>query len=121
MHSHLERPKLRRPKASYRRRTGEALPRAEKFGDLITADHKVLSEGCESGDNHHTLSWYKILPPNGFNLIRMALLLTLLFGRNGPLWDVPGDAGARFLAFSRFEPPFWVSKKHRIWSVQKII
>ena len=39
-------------KASCRRRTGEALPRAEKFGDLITADHKVLSEGGESRDNH---------------------------------------------------------------------
>ena len=34
------------------RRTGEALPRAEKFGDLLTADHKVLNEGCESRDNH---------------------------------------------------------------------
>ena len=27
-----------------RRRTGEAVPRAEKFGDLITADYKVLNE-----------------------------------------------------------------------------
>ena len=27
------------------RRTDEAVPRTEKFGDLITADHKVLSEG----------------------------------------------------------------------------
>ena len=35
-----------------RRRTGEAPPRAEKFGFLITADHKVLSEGCESRNNH---------------------------------------------------------------------
>ena len=35
-----------------RRRIGEAVPRAEKFGDLITADHKVLNEGCESRDNH---------------------------------------------------------------------
>ena len=26
--------------------------RAENFGDLITADHKVLSEGCESRNNH---------------------------------------------------------------------
>ena len=25
---------------------------AEKFGDLITTDHKVLSEGCESRNNH---------------------------------------------------------------------
>ena len=39
-------------RAPCRRRTGEALPRAEKFGDLITADHKVLNEGCESRDNH---------------------------------------------------------------------
>ena len=30
----------------------EAAPRAEKFGDLITADHKILNEGCESRDNH---------------------------------------------------------------------
>ena len=26
--------------------------RAEKFGDLITADHKLLSEGCESRNKH---------------------------------------------------------------------
>ena len=39
-------------RAPCRRRTGEALPRAEKFGDLITADHKVFNEGCESRDNH---------------------------------------------------------------------
>ena len=26
--------------------------RAEKFGDLITADHKVLSDNCESRHNH---------------------------------------------------------------------
>ena len=39
-------------RAPCRRRTGEALPRAEKFGDLITADHKVLDEGCKSRDNH---------------------------------------------------------------------
>ena len=39
-------------KPSCRRRPGEALLRAEKFGDLMTADHKVLSEGCESRDSH---------------------------------------------------------------------
>ena len=39
-------------RASCRRRTGTVVPKAEKFGDLITADHKVLSEGCESR-NHH--------------------------------------------------------------------
>ena len=34
------------------KRTGEAILRAENFGDLITADHKVLSEGCESRNDH---------------------------------------------------------------------
>ena len=35
-----------------RRRIGGAVPRAENCGDLITADQKVLSEGCESRNNH---------------------------------------------------------------------
>ena len=39
-------------RAPCRRRIGGAVPRAEKIGDLITADHKVLSEGCESRNNH---------------------------------------------------------------------
>ena len=39
-------------RAPCRRRIGGAVPRAEHFGDLITADHKVLSEGCESRNNH---------------------------------------------------------------------
>ena len=39
-------------KVSCRRRTGTVVPRAETCGDLITADHKVLSEGCESRHNH---------------------------------------------------------------------
>ena len=62
-HSLPERPRLRRllenknDKASCRRRIGEALLRAEKFGDLITADHKVHNEGCESRDNQ----WYAVL------------------------------------------------------------
>ena len=37
--------------APCRRRNGGAVPRAEIFGDLITADHEVLSEGCESRNN----------------------------------------------------------------------
>ena len=41
-----------RTKASRRRRTGKAPPRAEKFGDLNTADHNVVNEGSESRDNH---------------------------------------------------------------------
>ena len=39
-------------RAPCRRRNGEAVLRAEKFGDLITADHKVLSDNCESRNNH---------------------------------------------------------------------
>ena len=39
-------------RAPCRRRNGEAVPRAEKFVDLITADHKVLSDNCESRNNH---------------------------------------------------------------------
>ena len=39
-------------RAPCRRRIGRVVPRAENFGDLITADHKVLSESCESRNNH---------------------------------------------------------------------
>ena len=39
-------------RAPCRRRNGEAVPRATNFGDLITADHKVLSDNCESRNNH---------------------------------------------------------------------
>ena len=39
-------------RASCRRRTGTVVPKAENFGDLITADHKVLSDNCESRNNH---------------------------------------------------------------------
>ena len=39
-------------RAPCRRRVGGAVLRAENFGDLITADHKVLSEGCEFRNNH---------------------------------------------------------------------
>ena len=35
-----------------RRRSGVAVPRAEKFGDLITADHKVCNEQGESRNGH---------------------------------------------------------------------
>ena len=38
--------------APCRRRNGEAVPRAANFGDLITADHKVLSDNCESRNKH---------------------------------------------------------------------
>ena len=39
-------------RAPCRRRNGEAVPRALNFGDLTTADHKVLSDKCESRNNH---------------------------------------------------------------------
>ena len=39
-------------RAPCRRRIGRVVPGAIFFGDLITADHKVLSEGCESRNNH---------------------------------------------------------------------
>ena len=39
-------------RAPCRRRNGEAVLRAVNFGDLITADHIVLSDNCESRNNH---------------------------------------------------------------------
>ena len=39
-------------RAPCRRRNGGAVPRAENFCDLITADQKVLSDNCESRNNH---------------------------------------------------------------------
>ena len=39
-------------RAPCRRRTGTVVPRVENFGDLIAADHKILSEGCESRHYH---------------------------------------------------------------------
>ena len=39
-------------RAPCRKHTGDAAPRAENFGFLITAYHKVLIEGCESRNNH---------------------------------------------------------------------
>ena len=39
-------------RAPCRRRIGKVVFRAENFGDLMTADHKVLSDNCESGLSH---------------------------------------------------------------------
>ena len=47
---HCQRTEITR--APCRRRIGRVEPRAENFGDLITADHKIVSEGCESRNNH---------------------------------------------------------------------
>ena len=57
-------------RAPCRRRNGETVPRAEKFGDLITADHKVLGDNCESRHNHRyavvvqdlTTQWIQAYP-----------------------------------------------------------
>ena len=43
---------IKMTRAPCRRRTAEAVPRAEKFGDLMKADHKVLSDNCESRNNY---------------------------------------------------------------------
>ena len=44
--------RTRTTRAPCRRRNGGAVLRAEIFGDLVTADHRVLSENCESRHNH---------------------------------------------------------------------
>ena len=44
-------------RAPCRRRNGEAVPRDEKFGDLLTADHKVLGDNCESRIITDMQSW----------------------------------------------------------------
>ena len=57
-------------RALCKKRTGTAVLRAEKFGDLIPVDQKVLCEGCESRTIIDMLSWYTIWQLNEFNLIR---------------------------------------------------
>ena len=57
-------------RAPCRRRNGGVVPRAENLGDLITANHKVLSESCESRNNHRyavvvqdlTTQWIQAYP-----------------------------------------------------------
>ena len=39
-------------RAPCRKRTGDQVLWAQKFGDNITANHKVLNEGGDSGNNH---------------------------------------------------------------------
>ena len=38
--------------AYFRKNQKRSIPRSEKYGDLTTAEHKILSEGCESRSNH---------------------------------------------------------------------
>ena len=55
-------------RAPCRRRNGEAVLRAAHFGDLITADHKVLSDNCETIIDMQ--SWCRIQPLNRSRRIR---------------------------------------------------
>ena len=64
-----ERTKITR--APCKKRIGDAVHRAEKFGDLITADHKVLSEDCESRNNHRYAVVVQDLPLGGCNHIHV--------------------------------------------------
>ena len=65
-------------RASCRRRYGEAVLRAANFGDLITADHKVLSDNCESRNNHRyavvvqdlATQWFQAYPCKNQNFTK---------------------------------------------------
>ena len=55
-------------RASCRRRAGTVVPRAEFFGDLITADHKILNEeSVNRATIIDTPLWYKIWQHSGYN------------------------------------------------------
>ena len=47
-------------RAPCRTRISNTIPRAEKVGDLTTADHKVLKEECESRNSHR----YVVIVPD---------------------------------------------------------
>ena len=38
--------------AYFRKNQKRSILKSEKYGDLTTAEHKILSEGCESRNNH---------------------------------------------------------------------
>ena len=56
--------------APYRRRIGGAVPRAENFGDLMTADHKFLVKDVNLETIIDMQSWCRTWPPNGSSRIR---------------------------------------------------
>ena len=56
-------------RAPCRRRNGGAVPRAENFGDLITADHKVLTM-ANLETNIDMQSWCRTWPLSGSSRIR---------------------------------------------------
>ena len=75
-------------RAPCRRRKGEAVPRADNFGDLITADHKVLSDNCESPNNHRyavvvqdlATQWIEAYPCKNKNFTRNPEKLAKVLG-----------------------------------------
>ena len=75
-------------RAPCRRRSGGAVLRAENFGDLITADHKVLSENCESRINHRyaivvqdlATQWIQAYPCQNQNFTRNPEKLAKVLG-----------------------------------------
>ena len=75
-------------RAPCRRRNGEAVPRAVNFGDLITADHKVRSDNCESRNNHRyavvvqdlATQWIQAYPCKNKNFARNPEKLAKVLG-----------------------------------------
>ena len=75
-------------RALCRRRNGEAAPRAANFGDLTTADHKVLSDNCESRNNHRyavvvqdmATQWIQAYPCKNKNFTRNPEKLAKVLG-----------------------------------------
>ena len=71
-------------------RKGEAVFRAVNFGDLIAADHKVLSDNCESRNNHRyavvvqdlTTQWIQAYPCKN-NFTRNPEKLAKVLGARG--------------------------------------
>ena len=43
------------------------MPRADFFGDSVTADHKVLSEGCESRNHPYAVVVQDLAKHSGYN------------------------------------------------------
>ena len=84
--------------APYRKRTGNQVPRAEKFGDLITADLKFLSEDCEARNNQLQKPKTQLLrkqrrvykSSSRRQLGRKSFLLTLLCILAKPVKKYPG-------------------------------
>ena len=75
-------------RASCRNRTGTVVPGAEHFGDLTSADHKVLSEECESRKNHRyavvvqdlATQWIQAYPCKNKNFTRNPEKLAKVLG-----------------------------------------